>query len=510
MQLKLALFVLLFTPFLAHSSEIWPVKDPRVAKEITAQPKGTVLPWLDKETGKTTMVRITDYYWTKDSGNKDLLMFEIERSDGHDMQTYFQDPVLNKSELNGYQDPPIDYIEATPNFDSPIPDQKSSGNSLTPIDPWGENWGSGIGSAALSALEQGLLDALPYSRQIKDSYEAIGKMEQQIQNYQSEVESVRVSLRNSVISLNVKLKNQVAMIPQPISPQQLEKFKIEIGFKAKALRDHQWSSTDAKFIEQAEPIRDALMGARITDSIEQKFFDLGELALYEADYKSSLGQKLDSEFYLKIATLSADVLVGLDPYTGTARSIYEMVYGINLITDEPLSTTERVFASIGVFTAGYGNKASQIYRMVSPLAKKLGSVGAKSFAQVNQFLKATGHGTVMVGEGSLVRKINFASDMDPKWGLTRVHLNKHFFGNNPEFSLKLIDSAGNPDTWMQNMMDLVQKPMSKQYKDGVFEILGKFAKGDGSGFYEMGVKLWQRPDNSFDLVTILTKQTGKL
>ncbi len=111
----------------------------------------------------------------------------------------------------------------------------------------------------------------------------------------------------------------------------------------------------------------------------------------------------------------------------------------------------------------------------------------------------------VVGQGSTVRKVGLRSAIDPKWGLTKKHLNKHFFGNS-KFALKKIDPGGTADKWKQHLADLYNAPVTGTTSNGMLDIVKTFQRADGSGSFKMGIRLFDHGDGTFDLVTVLTKQ----
>ena len=97
-------------------------------------------------------------------------------------------------------------------------------------------------------------------------------------------------------------------------------------------------------------------------------------------------------------------------------------------------------------------------------------------------------------------------DPEGQWGLRRVHIDKHFFGES-QVALKQVDPGATADHWSQNVAELFTMPETKRTKNGMIDIIGTFKKSDGSGFYKMGVRLHERTDGTFDLVTVLTDQS---
>jgi hypothetical protein len=107
---------------------------------------------------------------------------------------------------------------------------------------------------------------------------------------------------------------------------------------------------------------------------------------------------------------------------------------------------------------------------------------------------------------SYSRVVNCApTGVDPEWGLTATHIDKHFLGEDP-LSLSQIDSAGNLEIWLSHLRELATRPHTALRNDGIQDILGSFAKTDGSGSFRLGLRLSPKDDGTFDLVTLLTAQ----
>jgi hypothetical protein len=112
---------------------------------------------------------------------------------------------------------------------------------------------------------------------------------------------------------------------------------------------------------------------------------------------------------------------------------------------------------------------------------------------------------VRIGVGSVIRKV-IPKPLRAGWGLTKIHLEKHFFGNNAT-ALKNIDPQGNADKWAQHLAELFNSPVTKTTGNGMLDIVKEFPKASGSGTFKMGIRLSPNADGTFDLVTVLTDQT---
>lgn len=60
-----------------------------------------------------------------------------------------------------------------------------------------------------------------------------------------------------------------------------------------------------------------------------------------------------ANYYYSIARSAADVLIGIDPVTGTIRAFYESITGLNMVTGEKLSSFDYGVAVFSVVTLGY-------------------------------------------------------------------------------------------------------------------------------------------------------------
>ena len=107
---------------------------------------------------------------------------------------------------------------------------------------------------------------------------------------------------------------------------------------------------------------------------------------------------------------------------------------------------------------------------------------------------------------SYSRVINCApSGVDPEWGLTADHIDKHFLGEELS-SLSRIDAEGNVELWLSHLRELATRPYTALRNGGIQDIIGSFTKTDGSGSFRLGLRISPRDDGTFDLVTVLTAQ----
>jgi hypothetical protein len=95
--------------------------------------------------------------------------------------------------------------------------------------------------------------------------------------------------------------------------------------------------------------------------------------------------------------------------------------------------------------------------------------------------------------------------VDPRWGMTAIHVEKHFLGEGP-LALSRIDPTGSAEIWLNHLRELASKPVTRTLDSGLQDIMGTFGKADGSGSFRLGLRISPRDDGSFDLVTVLTGQ----
>jgi len=111
------------------------------------------------------------------------------------------------------------------------------------------------------------------------------------------------------------------------------------------------------------------------------------------------------------------------------------------------------------------------------------------------------HGT-LIGNGSILRKVGFFD------GLQHAKI-KHMLGDS-KYSLKILDPSGNPDKWLQYIVELAQRGSSnaKNIPTGqIMEIMGSMPITNGPGNLNIGVRLFKpNGQDVWELSTILTKQ----
>jgi hypothetical protein len=161
--------------------------------------------------------------------------------------------------------------------------------------------------------------------------------------------------------------------------------------------------------------------------------------------------------------------------------------------------------AIGLAPAGLG----KVITKAAPILRESRLITPRTVVHASSGDAAKLRSLTMLGHApgaQYSRVVNVAPDAsDPEWGLTAAHIEKHFLGEEP-FSLSQIDPGGNVDVWLGHLRDLATRPYTALRNDGIQDIMGTFAKTDGSGRFRLGLRISAKDDGTFDLVTVLTSQ----
>lgn len=370
----------------------------------------------------------------------------------------------------------------------------------------GDKASSLLNKSAFFVATQGLLFDLAANNNLRIINESFAK----INEYNEKINRIIEDINSKQISFNLKISilNQQLLQVHSSSLPAVKLDYYNLDSSSTSLNNFVFRSQDDEFLKQAKKIQSGLLNAKITTSIDRGFYNIAFESLKLSDFKSLIGDKDQADFLLNISKTALDVLLGVDPFTGIGRSIYEGITGYNIITGDVLTPTERAFALIGILSGGYAIKAYRLFNVVSTISKKISPHLISKLNLLNKITNKTGNGFVM-GTSSVVRKINLRSSEYKSFGFTKKHLNKHFFGNS-RFALKNIDPAGTPSQWMVNIAELSQGKAFKTYKNNAFDIYNYYQKSDKTGFYRMGVRLMKKEDNTYDLITVLTDQKRRI
>lgn len=139
--------------------------------------------------------------------------------------------------------------------------------------------------------------------------------------------------------------------------------------------DFQFKTVDPDFLAVLQELNETLSSHQPRSQEEYLVKDIGLAAVQMADHSASADQSTEAEAYKAIATTAADVLVGIDPFTGIARDFTEFYSGKNMITGESLSSTERILSGVffvaGLSTGGLVSSAKGITRAAVTIGKKV-------------------------------------------------------------------------------------------------------------------------------------------
>jgi hypothetical protein len=134
-----------------------------------------------------------------------------------------------------------------------------------------------------------------------------------------------------------------------------------------------------------------------------------------ADLDSANGDSESAESFANIAKTVADLAIGLDPITGAARGLYELLTSKNLITGLPLNSFERAVAVVNVATVGGFGAIESAVHGLTILGHVLGghaltSIGAAigalpkffSYRTIDAFLAFRNAGKAALEEGAVL------------------------------------------------------------------------------------------------------------
>jgi hypothetical protein len=172
------------------------------------------------------------------------------------------------------------------------------------------------------------------------------------------------------------------------------------------------------------------------------------------------------------------------------NDVSRLVFGRDINTGTPVGPGGRAVSALGLIPFG---KLAKFGKLAS-----LGTDAAGAATKVD--------GVLVEGAGSATRVIRYQPGaLDPRWGLTRRHMDKHLTGTGPH-SLRQIDPDGQMDLWRGYMQDLASRPPTAHLNNDVQDIVGTFPKADGSGEFRFGIRVAPNADGEWDLVTLLTRQ----
>ncbi|EIN01320.1 Rhs family protein [Paraburkholderia hospita] len=147
-----------------------------------------------------------------------------------------------------------------------------------------------------------------------------------------------------------------------------------------------WKSSDPAFKRRAAEI---LYKARSTNPTTPELIQLKSVsqdAILLADDASSRSDKDATTFYFSVAQASVEILLAINPVTGTLQAVYEAVTGNNLITGVELTDFERGVAIFGVVTLGFSGEITKGVQLFNVLVVN-GVKDTKLFAKAISYAK---------------------------------------------------------------------------------------------------------------------------
>jgi hypothetical protein len=151
------------------------------------------------------------------------------------------------------------------------------------------------------------------------------------------------------------------------------------------------STGDDRFDSRALPISQKLHSIPGSTARNRSVKQLGFTALKVGADAHRAGDGLTVEAMLNFAQQAADLLVGLDPWTGTLRSGYELFTGSNMITGEALNPFHRTLAGVifssSLLSGGLTSSLSSGFETVAKIMGREAENVTKSRALVDRLTK---------------------------------------------------------------------------------------------------------------------------
>jgi hypothetical protein len=134
-------------------------------------------------------------------------------------------------------------------------------------------------------------------------------------------------------------------------------------------------TTNAADLADLNSISTTISNARILSSFNAEAKEIGTAALAIADDASAAGDRAGFSTAIAIARSMADVLIGLDPFTGLARDTIEYFSGTNQITGEVLTDNQRTIRLVGmaagILSFGVGSSFIRVTEKIAAITTKL-------------------------------------------------------------------------------------------------------------------------------------------
>jgi hypothetical protein len=141
-------------------------------------------------------------------------------------------------------------------------------------------------------------------------------------------------------------------------------------------QDSEWGKkVDAadRYVRRAEGVVERMQADPYQRMMHRPTLAMARDSVLLGDQSLAGGALEDGQAYLDVAYQLADVAMGFVPGVGWGKDVYESVTGINLLTGQSLSDTERAFAVLGVLTVGVGSKLAN-FGKVANLLRRFGKM----------------------------------------------------------------------------------------------------------------------------------------
>ncbi len=388
---------LIFCDFSLASNYTIQTQDKSVIDVIAVNGIGAEYDIMNEEDSSIHRIRVLDFHYNTET---DSMIIEFEKSDP-------------KVTFYSFDEVTIDGRSVSPRQDI----GSSSQSQYRSLDTVGD-LSVGIGQGALSAGKHLLLQNSSALRDIKKSKLKIADYQRAIEKDLQEMDLARERLFKSMKNLAQQVRSAPELPSFDVS--ELRKLDLIQAGRSSNLSENEilWKSTDKDFVREAEDIKEKLSRARVHDDFDREFYELSKTSLSVADDLNLDGLVEESGYWLEIAHVAADVLLGLNPFTGVARDIYESLIGKSLISGEVLSDFERGAALTSLITFGLGRhislglkalKSTKVFGrsydkalgFVSPLidmASDLRITARVHFGEFTSFIKTFfGHDTRAIG-----------------------------------------------------------------------------------------------------------------
>jgi hypothetical protein len=196
-----------------------------------------------------------------------------------------------------------------------------------------------------------------------DTTQDLLRKSQEQHNAKASLLSQKARLQEGLDSINHSGSPLPTVIPSAFVPSEF------IADHGDQIQDrYTLTSPLGEFRDSLETTYLTLTRVKPTSDLQSRAKEFGVQAVKIADQSYAGGDIDTAHMSQDLALGLADGVLGFVPGVGWARDVYESITGYNLITEERLSTTDRLLAVIGSITVGLGSETKSI----SKIAEKVG------------------------------------------------------------------------------------------------------------------------------------------